>query len=619
MLKLVSAKLTGTPGESGWSQGYEFTPEDSSVLRSRGILFVVVATGKTDAGDGPVESISLGRELIAKLHEEYFGDLTQKPFNALASAVSKVVESSKGVGGLEIVASAFVGGVVFSAAYGGGKVTILRQGAIGTILSSGEKTVAASGFPKNGDVLLMGTKTFFETIPAQDLKKDLSEGAPNEIIDTFTPSVRATGDLGSLGVCVVKFAEETFFQKEKSEEKTFLPNTDLKNKTAGFFNRIKNRFPKRSVYVGTPLTEEATSQSKKITFSVAIILLVVLGVSIGFGIRQKNMKDLKGKYMGLLTDAESEVDQAISLAAVSPDKSRELFVDSEQKLSEIDAMDVKDSKVDDLRKKIDESRAAVLGEYNQNPDMFLDLSLLSSGFKGDEVAASGGQIYILDKSGMRLVSVAFDTKKSKVVAGPSQINEALGLASYEDRSFVLMSDGVYEVGPGKNKIIDKTWSGEALIRAFAGNLYLLDKSGNQIYRYQSQGNSFKTGSAWLSGDASADFSNALSWAIDGSVYVLYPNSKVLKFSQGSPQSFSVSGVVPEIGSVDAIYADADTTDVYLLDRAGKRVVVVDKKGKYVAQYINDQIAQATNLVVSEADKKIILLIGDKLYSIDIKP
>jgi len=40
----------------------------------------------------------------------------------------------------------------------------------------------------------------------------------------------------------------------------------------------------------------------------------------------------------------------------------------------------------------------------------------------------------------------------------------------------------------------------------------------------------------------------------------------------------------------------------------------DKKGNYKAQYTNDQIAGATSLVVSEAQKRIILLTGDKLLS-----
>ena len=106
--------------------------------------------------------------------------------------------------------------------------------------------------------------------------------------------------------------------------------------------------------------------------------------------------------------------------------------------------------------------------------------------------------------------------------------------------------------------------------------------------------------------------------MDGAIYVLYPNAKILKYSLGSPQNFSLFGVTPEIGKIDAIYADPDNQYLYLLDKAGKRVVVIDKKGNYKAQYTNDQIAEAVSLVVSEAQKKIILLTGDKLLSIDIK-
>jgi hypothetical protein len=47
-------------------------------------------------------------------------------------------------------------------------------------------------------------------------------------------------------------------------------------------------------------------------------------------------------------------------------------------------------------------------------------------------------------------------------------------------------------------------------------------------------------------------------------------------------------------------------------------LVVDKDGNYKAQYISDNIKTATKIVVSETDKKMILLEGDKLYSLDIK-
>src|SRR3989344_8932795 len=134
MLNLIIAKLTGIPNESGWSQVHDFTPEDSEKVRTRGRLFAVVSTKRGEVG---VEAITSGRELIARLHEEYFGDIEAKPFSALSAATGKVISEFKNsYGEVEIVACAIVGDVVFSFAGGGGRGVICFIGRPATSLAS---------------------------------------------------------------------------------------------------------------------------------------------------------------------------------------------------------------------------------------------------------------------------------------------------------------------------------------------------------------------------------------------------------------------------------------------------------------------------------------------------
>jgi hypothetical protein len=613
MLTQRVSKLTGTPGASGWAQVHEFTPDDASKLKLRGHLCAIVSTSHTEAG---VDTISAGRELLTRFHEEYYGNLGGKPFNVLRDVVQKVADEFRNTwGDVEIIAAAIVEDVVYSAAIGGSGVMISRNGSLGKILESGkDKVVTASGFPQAGDVILLATKSFFEKIPHGIIKAGLSAKNPEDSMETFAPVVLGGESPGNLGAAVIKF------ENEEQAKPVFVPETPkpkIAEKIQTAVNNFLKRFPQRNVYLKTEPVEEISPQSRKLTFMVAAILLFLLMVSIGFGIRQKRLNDVKNKYQGILEQATNEVDQAISLASVSGEKSRELFTDSEQKLNQIKSLGVKDPKVDALEKKISDSRAAVLGEYVETPQMFLDLTLLSSGFKGDAVAFSGGYIYVFDKTGQRIISVDISTKKSKVVAGPSVVSSAQGLAAYEDRVFVLQGDGIYEVDSGLTKVIDKTWPGDALISAFAGNMYVMDKSGSQIYRYSGEGTSFGDKQNWLAAGTNVGFNDVTQMTIDGSIYALYPNSKVLKFSQGSPQNFKVTGVFPEIGNINAIYANPENQFLYLLDRAGARVVVTDKKGAYKAQYVNPQISGAINLVVSEAGKKMILLTGDKLYSIDL--
>jgi hypothetical protein len=620
MLTQSASKLTGTPGATGWAQVHEFTPEDPVKLKLRGHLFAIVSTSHTEQG---IDTITAGRELLTRYHEEYYGNLEGKPFNVLRDATQKVADEFRmNWGDVEIVAASFVDNVVYSAAVGGAAVMIFRNGALGKILESEkEKVIVASGYPQSGDVILLATKAFFEKVPHGVIKAALSAKTPEDAVETLGPMVLGAEGLGNLGATIIKFEEkagtEPVFAGESDKTVSFRNPPAFMEKVQGFIGNFFKKLPQKKIYLKAEQASEISPQSKKLTFTIAAILLALLAVSIGFGIRQKRINDLKNQYQGILQQAENEVDQAISLASVSSDKSRELFADSEQKLSQIEALNVKDSKIDALKKKIDDSRAAVLGEYRQPPQMFLDLTLLSSGFKGDTVSFSGGSIYVLDKSGQRIVGVDISTKKSKVVAGPGIINSAQALAVYENKVFILGAEGIYEVDSGSTKVIDKSWAGDALISSFAGNMYVMDKSGNAIYRYAGSGNTFGEKQNWLAAGTNANFANVSQITIDGSIYALYPNSKILKFSQGSPQNFSVKGVIPEIGNVDAVNASPDNQYIYLLDKAGGRVVVTDKKGAYVGQYVDSQISGAINLVVSEADKKIILLTGDKLYSIDI--
>lgn len=454
-----------------------------------------------------------------------------------------------------IIATGFFNGILYFATFGEAEIKIGRNESIQTILRSEGTLQSASGYPKEGDLIYLKTPE---------------------------------------GKMVIKF------ENRKSNRFSFPINSNKK------------------IYLKPQTLEEVNPESKKMTFLIAIFLLILLFVTIFIGVNKKRNNDLKSKYNDILHSANEDLQQAISLATSDPEKSRELFINSEDNLNKINELKIKDNEIDLLKQKIDSSRQSILGEYNEKSSLFLDLGLLSSGFKGNTISVTGGKLFVLDKVGKKIVSIEIGTKKSKVVAGPNVITDAIDLASYENNVYVMESDGIYEIDTQRKKIIDKVWSNEAFIKIFAGNMYVLDKSANMIYRYVGNQDRFGDKNNWLSSSISTNFSEAKGWGIDGAVYILYPNSKILKYSQGSPQTFRLTGVVPEIGNIDALFADPNNTNLYLLDKAGRRIVVTDKSGKYKAQYLDDKIGEAINLAVSEADKKIILLTGEKLLQIELK-
>ena len=624
-LNIYSAKLTGSPGPSGWAQVHEFKPEDEEKLQLRGHLFAVISTSKSEEG---VNSVASGRELLTRLHEEYFGNTTVSTFTALKGSLERVIsEFQSSWGEVEISACAIVSDIVYSAAGGGAQVSVFRDGMFAKILESTKETVvSASGYPKTEDILILSTRNFFETVPVGVMRASFSGKNLETAVEAFAPIVYSRKDLGNLGVVFVGFSEENQAEVKMTEKIVGGKNKIVSNLTSFgitlkniILSKIKTGFPEKKIYVKTESYEEdVVPQTKKTVVFVGILLLALLVVSIGFGIRQQRIKSLKSKYEPKLSQARHDLEEAESLFTLDPKRARELFINSKNTVDQLLAEKISDPKIKELKGKIDEKQGSILGEYKILSNLFIDLMLLSDGFIGDKLAAGVSKVYVLDKNGKKVVGAAVSTKKTEIVAGPDQIASADSLAAYEDRVFTISENGVYEASDKGKLVIEKSWSGDPLIYAYAGNIYVLDQGGSTILRFPGASGVFGARQVWLSATTKIDVSGLSGWSIDGSVWLAYKNGRIQKLSLGKKDAFQISGVSPNINGISGIFTGIDFKYLYILDKEAKRVVVLTKSGDYVAQYSDDLLGSAKDLVVSEKEKKIIFLTDGKLYSIELK-
>ncbi len=624
--RVKSSKLTANPGEGGWAQVHEFKPEDKEKLALRGHLFAVVATSKQEEG---VDSVVLGREVLARLHEEYFGKTKLKAFNALKNAIEKVInEFTESLGQVEIAAAVLLQDVVYSAAGGGSQAVIFREGMLAKILVSKKgEAVSASGYPQEDDIFLLGTASLFESLGEGVIKAALTSGNPQEIVESLAPAVHSKKEGGNLGLVVIKFEKDKILEigRPGKESKEKPPVKDLKispspllQKVMNKVSAIKIKFPKKRIYVRREEVEVEVVQKRKVAVSIGAILVILLVVSIGFGIRQKKISETRSRYEGRLTEAQHEFEEAIRLFSLNPERARELFIHSRNLSEELLREGVSDHDLDELKKNLEQNRDYILGEYKIEPELFIDISLLSEGFIGDDLAASVDQLFVLDKNGKRIVQVSVDTKRTEVVAGPEQIDEVDDIAAYAERVFILNSSGVFEVGEEKKRVVDTDWEGEVLCYTYAGNLYILEKGSSEIWRYPGTGETFSSRQRWLAPGVEPDLGNIFSWTIDGSIWFLSETGGIFKYTRGNQDSLTIAGVAPNLSSPSAIYTNEELEFVYILEKENQRVVVIDKEGKYKAQYLDEVIGEAKNLAVSEEEGKIIFLTETKLYSIEAK-
>ena len=622
------AKLSYGYGGGDWVFADEVRTDDKEVFRDRGSLFVLVCVKPVI----DLEESAVVKKIVDSLNVEYFGNLGLSAFNSLKESVQKVYREFSSKDYLITIASAAIhDGVVYSAVAGESEVILYREGAFAKIIQGKkEEVVTASGYPKKNDILVLSTSNLSELLGSPDIHLAFKEKDVNYISGIVLKKIESTFLLGGVGGLFILFEPKSFnpFLKLKGFI-TKKEKADLKisAKMQGFtFTRslISRVFPERKIIVRKYQDTIEIKKGRKLAVSVGVLLLIILSVSIFFGAKQKFFKERRSKYEDRLSQARHNYDEALSIYNLNPQRSRELFEESKEIANSLVQEKVEDGELEDLISKIKESEGEILGEYRIEPDLFIDLTLLTDGFKGDSLSFSDGRIFVLDRTGQRVISVASETKRTEVVAGPDDIFEVKTLASYTDRVYVVSKNGVYEInlkGGNSRKgalVIESDWEGEVLVYAYAGNFYVLEKGKSTIYRYPGIEGKFSAKSTWLAPGIQADFSRIVSWTIDGSIWLLSETGSVFKYTMGSPQGFSIVGVDPQILASKSIFTTDDQEYLYLLDTGNSRVVVLTKSGEYKAQYFSDKFGGAKGLVASEKDGKIIVLAEDKLYSVPIK-
>ncbi|MFH1089288.1 MAG: hypothetical protein V1716_02590 [Candidatus Uhrbacteria bacterium] len=157
--------------------------------------------------------------------------------------------------------------------------------------------------------------------------------------------------------------------------------------------------------------------------------------------------------------------------------------------------------------------------------------------------------------------------------------------------------------------------------AYADRLYVLSPGTgltSQIYKFTRTGLELGSQTSWIKSPIN-ELVDAVSLAVDGTVFVLRSNGKILRFVGGRDVAWSQGSVEPELTSATKIWASVDSSYLYVLDQAGQRVVVYEKEsGLLKAQYHSSSFNNLEDFVVDEAGKVIYLLGNGNVYKVELE-
>jgi len=364
-------------------------------------------------------------------------------------------------------------------------------------------------------------------------------------------------------------------------------------------------------------------EKKTITFSVVILLIIILVWSVVLGYNRRINSEAQ-KKIGLSRDLITEkLNSAEEVASLNINRALVLLSESREEVNKLkksaSLLPIKsgfEGQLGELEAKILQVENKILKKEKANYSEFYDLTIDDKTAKGDKLYLEGDNLSILDKIGGRIYHLSLE-KKSLTKDQANEIKKATLTANYEDsKYFYIPQYGVYQIDDkGKAKKIidnDKDWGVITDFWVFNSNIYLLDTGKDEIFKYLNAGDGFGAKNSYFASGQAVDLSWVKSLAIDASLYLGGGNS-IIKFTSGLRDGFKLN--LPQANfSFTKVFTTKNLDEVYAWDKGQGIVYVMDKDGEFISQISSDILSKGTDIVVY--NKSIYVLLNNKIFKIE---
>ncbi len=589
-LSLAYAKIVATPTDTGWSQVY-----------NAGSLFAILSlTVKDKVTLGEISLPAIGKDILNNLEAEFF-TLEEKNLRSVKAAIEKSFEKITP----EIVADAclayFKDNLLYVFMLGKGKILMKRDEKLGLLLEknvAGTPLLTASGRLQQGDIILLQTDHFTQNVPDANINAAFELQLPNDIAESLSPHVHEKED-GSQAAIIIAYNGAVKTQNPL-EENIELVREPLPAKTNNppFMDRLKADQPNTDKKA-LSLIKSALGGLKKLKLPIphlakkqigalglGVILLILLVVSIIFTKTQQENTKYEILYRQISAQAQKNYDEGKALAKLNQNLAQDDFIKAEkvlkENMSKFKTNSKELAKLQALLNQIQTERTPTAAPVN----------------KTSAVAADVGEFDLLSIE-----------KK----------NQALAYAQDEASVYLLTDKTVTTIdktiGTKKDILLNnKDWNQAVALSPYQGNIYILDQKTGILKFVAAQNGFGKTD--YFKGTL-PDLSKAQSLAIDGSIWILTQDGKILKYTKGEQDNFAITGLDKPLNNPSKIFTNRDIDNLYILDKGNGRIVKLDKNGAYQSQHNTDILNNALDFEVLEENKKILILTKDKIWEIKL--
>lgn len=390
------------------------------------------------------------------------------------------------------------------------------------------------------------------------------------------------------------------------------------------FEETNNKIKKAYVFVTGRFVR--LPKTSKYLIVAALGLVLVLSGSLLLISRGREAAEERAAFEKAIAKTETLINEASgSLIYKNESRAKTVLKEASTVLSSITVdRPEEEKKIQDLSNQIKKISDSLLRINEVSPETIASLSSITNPPTISAIAFLNGEIYTLGSD-----KVIYKINSNNKTFESTSLNETAGSgleASSEDQFIFWLDDrvglDVFEPNEKKLTATDIKPNGNEKwvdLYAYADRIYVLaTNSGlaSQIYKVAYTGTDLGQPVSWLKSPTS-DLSDAVSLAVDGTVFALRNNGKILRFVGGRDVAWTQGEVEPALTSATDLWTSANSSYLYILDPTGQRVIVYEKEtGNLKIQYHNPTFANLSDFIIDEANKIIYLLGNGNVYKIE---
>ena len=555
-----------------------------------------------EAGDGYIKEE--GRNFLHRILES-INNSNIDSLNSFETILTREIQTGNLPINFSLAAGLLKGNLFYLKTFNEGQVYIKRNKKIVKLI---EGNNSASGYIQDKDYIVFSSKYFNSLIGGEEALKNVLNKKPTDIMEELKLQFKERNDEKVIGLFAQFSNEELVINNGES---AVISTEEVEKKSFPLFSNIKESFFRLN-------NLPDSYKKKKLTLIFVVVILFVLIWSVGFGVQRRKESQFQEEIKKLTKSVEEKIAQADESSITDLTTSLSMLSEAKQQVTTLETNISKDqlSKLSDIKKIIASAESRLLKKEEKNYEEFYDLTVDNKDAKGEKIYLDVDKLAILDKGKSMIYSLSL-VKKSLEKVNISDIKLASIIASYEDLIFYyIQGEGIFKITDGKAKKIisnDKAWKEIISMSIYNGNIYVLDKGNDEIYKYLVAEGGYSDKQSYFATGSAVDLAEANSMAIDSAVYVGF-SDYVAKYISGTRDEFKTNFPEENI-SLTKVFTNKQLDKVYAWDKSAGVIYIFDKKGAYEKQIKSSILSKASDFVVFK--DSVYALLGAKIYTVGL--